>query len=109
MLLQEMGDDLQGMGIAPMACGDDFEMMGRQPTAFQRDPAMMTGQTEAVGEPKVEAALPAAKNVNDQNNENDDQHQEAAYDQMIKDINRNSIRQERQKSELIVNKKTENS
>ena len=48
MLLQEMGDDLQGMGIDPVACGDNFEMMDRQPTSIQRDPAMMTGQAEVV-------------------------------------------------------------
>ena len=42
MLLQEMGDDLQGMGFDAMACGDNFDMLDRQPTAFAKDPAMMT-------------------------------------------------------------------
>ena len=62
-----------------------------------------------MAQPKIEAAQPLPNNVNDQNHENEGQDQEAAYDQMIKDINRNTMRQERQKSELIVNKKTENS
>jgi len=41
-LLNEMGDDLAGMGAGAINF-DENDMVMRQPSAMHRDPAMMTG------------------------------------------------------------------
>ena len=73
-----MGPELQGLGFDPTAYDENYDIIDRQQTSIQRDPAMMSGQKEAVAEPKINAALPVPEVEN--NHIEDSVFQQSNYD-----------------------------
>lgn len=57
MLLQEMGEDLAGLGVGGLAVDYENNQIMKQPTSIARDPAMTTSEI------KVEALAPSSQVV----------------------------------------------